>query len=380
MRKRTIVALLALGWSGAASAAPVFLLSDAGGVGPGTRARAGFEAAAAVWSSIFADDVVIRLDVGFTSLGSGILGQAGSARSDVSYDRVRSALGADRRSAADRQTYDGLLVRSDLRFVSNEAGNCSTGVGCRDIAPAYRAIDRDGTRDNTHLAVNTSVQKALELRGDTGSADASITFNSSFRWDYDGANGIASGYYDFVGVAAHELGHALGFVSGADLVDQSVGDRGLDAIAWGSVLDLFRFNDSTNLRDWGVGGTPCLSLDRGATCLGSLSSGVRYGDGRQASHWRDSRGLGIMDPTAATGETLRVSSRDRTAFDIIGWDLAAAGAQDGAVRWTSLRHGFDPTVDWDVEIIPADVPAPGVVWLLGLGLAALGVGRVRHQR
>ena len=37
----------------------------------------------------------------------------------------------------------------------------------------------------------------------------------------------------------------------------------------------------------------------------AFSNGKNYGDGRQASHWKDSSGIGIMAPTASTGEQLR---------------------------------------------------------------------------
>ena len=40
------------------------ILNNTGGVEAGTQARAGFEAAAAIWSSILRDPVTIRLDVG----------------------------------------------------------------------------------------------------------------------------------------------------------------------------------------------------------------------------------------------------------------------------------------------------------------------------
>ena len=52
-----------------------------------------------------------------------------------------------------------------------------------------------------------------------------------------------------------------------------------------------------------------------------MSTGQVNGDGRQASHWKDSLGLGLMDPTAAPGELLMVSENDLIALDLIGWDV-----------------------------------------------------------
>ncbi|MBK7264236.1 MAG: hypothetical protein IPI03_21390 [Rubrivivax sp.] len=48
--------------------------------------------------------------------------------------------------------------------------------------------------------------------------DAFVQFNSNYAFDHDRSNGIGSGQFDFVGIAAHEIGHALGFVSGVDVL------------------------------------------------------------------------------------------------------------------------------------------------------------------
>lgn len=65
-------------------------------------------------------------------------------------------------------------------------------------------------------------------------------------------------------------------------------------------------------------------MDRGASFEGQFSEGEKFGDGRQASHWKDNLGIGILDPTAALGELLQISTMDIRAFDAIGWNVAAA--------------------------------------------------------
>ena len=62
--------------------------------------------------------------------------------------------------------------------------------------------------------------KALGIvPGDAPGIDATITFNSSVSFDFDPSDGITPGTTDIIGVATHEIGHAMGFVSGVDTVD-----------------------------------------------------------------------------------------------------------------------------------------------------------------
>jgi hypothetical protein len=52
-----------------------------------------------------------------------------------------------------------------------------------------------------------------------------------------------------------------------------------------------------------------------------MATGDYTGDGNQASHWKDNLSLGIMDPTAAAGETTTISQNDLIAMDLIGWQV-----------------------------------------------------------
>ncbi|MEI6357170.1 MAG: hypothetical protein WCP53_08705, partial [Verrucomicrobiota bacterium] len=80
-----------------------------------------------------------------------------------------------------------------------------------------------------------------------------------------------------------------------------------------------------------------------------FSTGLTQGDGRQASHWKDNLGLGVMDPTLAAQEIEAISLLDLRAFDLIGYDLAP-------------------------------VPEP-TTWAAIIGISALGAFEwVRHRR
>ena len=86
----------------------------------------------------------------------------------------------------------------------------------------------NGSSTNRLLGVNRASALALGFTNLGGQAsafsggvtrDAAITFNSAFTFDFDNSDGITAGTSDFEAVALHEIGHALGFTSAADIVD-----------------------------------------------------------------------------------------------------------------------------------------------------------------
>ena len=299
----------------------MFVLTDTSGgnASPGTDAGDAFQMAADLWSLILGDDVTVNLDVGFASLNPGVLASAGSETVVVSYAAVAAALGADATSADDTSAVANLVGGNFIDFETLDPN----GVAI---------FDNNDSNNNQFLSINKANAKALGITRDANGnslatgRDANITFSSNFTWDFDPTDGIAAGAQDFVGVAFHEIGHALGFTSGVDLVDIFHGGSGtgqfdLNNFAIHSVLDLFRFS-STGTLDFRPGGSEYFSVNNGATNLGGFSTGRQQGDGQQASHWKDGQGIGIMDPTAnPAGNVNYFTNLDLRAFDAIGWDL-----------------------------------------------------------
>jgi MYXO-CTERM domain-containing protein len=162
--------------------------------------------------------------------------------------------------------------------------------------------------------------------------DATIVFSDAFTWDFDPTNGIDPTAIDFVGIATHEIGHALGFGSGVDLLDTNSPAGGVfldDAALRPTALDLFRYSAlsaASGVVDQAADSrAKYFSIDGGLTWIANFSTGQVHGDGRQAAHWKDSPSgiipLGILDPTAAPGELQKITDLDRRAFDVIGWDV-----------------------------------------------------------
>jgi hypothetical protein len=287
---------------------------------PGMDANAlsGFQSAANYWQSKLTDDITVNINVGFSALNPGVLGSAGSSKEVFNLADVRGALIGDATTATDALAIGNLPALSALggmsflTQVNSETG--STAV----------SLDNDNSDNNRFLALNTANAKALGwVAPNPAAADATITFSSLFSWDFNQSDGVGAGLQDFVGVAIHEIGHALGFVSGVDTVDFFIGNAGfnLDNFAIFSTLDLFRYSAPGSL-NLAVDSDAYFSLDGGTTNLGSFSTGKLNGDGEQASHWKDDLGLGIMDPTAnPSGQINTPSALDLIVFDAIGWDL-----------------------------------------------------------
>lgn len=297
----------------------------------------GFMAAGQLWQDRFTDDVTIniRMEVDGT-LGPTTLGGASNVTGGAFYADVRNALTLDATSATDLTAVANLQATS-IDFLSHDRSGTTVRSNGSD---AWSNV----------LDVARANLKALGLISPSASGlDSSITFNEDFNFDFDRSDGISG--FDFIGIAAHEIGHALGFVSGVDVIDILSGASGragedingadpgigeLEDFRIFTPLDLFRYSADSlaesgqpalgSLLDLRPDGTPFFSTDGGATNEGLFSTGAFNGDGRQASHWKDNLNLGLLDPTFAPGEFGDITPLDVRAFDVIGWDLASSAA------------------------------------------------------
>jgi hypothetical protein len=373
----TGIALSGVASSGAMTPASAALLFDFRPVaGTSQAAIDGFRAAGERWSSLFTDNITVAIDINFTPLDPGVLAQAGSSRRMFSYSQIATALQADRTSADDRLAVANLpnqTVNSGVTSFNtliNRTANNPNGAGS---ATPY--LDTSG--NNTSMVnISSANAKALGLSGGLtaarttniatilGSAptpemdrdmtirteptnaltlgsDAEITFSTGFAFDFNPDDGIDFNKFDFIGVATHEIGHALGFTSGVDTLDGNSppinGPFNDNAFTFVNSLDLFRYSAASTAAgaiDWTADTrAKYLSFDRGATSIGALSTGVEFGDGQQASHWKDSTSssiaeLGIMNPTFSNGQLGIVTENDLRAFDVIGWNRVNATATE----------------------------------------------------
>jgi len=382
-------------------------LIDNGGV-TGSASEQGFQYAAKYWEHVLTNNVTINLGVGYSALGAGIIGSTSSSKYSTPTQDVIALIDAERSSALDQTVV--LPALSSTTYADPLFGNIQgismirngTVSGNNGINVNTTQYDTSITRNNARIIGTEANLKALgyDFTGVAGN-DANITFSSAFSFDFDPTDGISAGQMDFIGVAIHEIGHALGFTSGVDTYDYYAGPNGPgkatgNAVDWntqtvGNVLDLFRYSDDPNnvapgtgpALDWSVKTASYFSIDGGASQFNGrslFSTGAYNGDGRQASHFKDTPSgsggchgvnqIGIMDPTFCYGEMGVISATDLAAFDAIGWNINIDVLQQP--HYTITTRQFVRA--------SSGVPEPGSWAMMLLGFGGIGYAARRRQK
>jgi hypothetical protein len=283
-----------------------FDLMFGSGLTGNSQAQAAFQMAANRWSAVLRNPVTIKVSVDYSSLGADILGQTNSTLLWGEYSEIRNPLAA---TAATHAPAEAALL-SSLPTAGQFQAHIPAGFSLNGMAYITQA---------NYLGLVGGSKRY-------GPDDGSITFSSNYAWDFDPTDGIDAGKFDFVGAATHEIGHILGFSSIVDYVDYYLGQGQTFDQVGPFPLDFYRFDSadlgsgfdfSTTARNFVPGGSHVFYSPDGIV---PMSTGVNGGDGRQASHWADWMGLGIMDPTAAPGELLTLSDNDLEAMNLIGWN------------------------------------------------------------
>jgi len=359
----------------APAGAVTIVLNDIGGV-TGSQAELGFRIAANYWEKVLTNTATINVNVGYSNLGPGILGSTGSSLATfVPIDAYYNALGATQTSALDALAVANLSPLSATGSVNVLVpGYTSPGLGI-DVNGTRTAPD--GLEISNTMALTTANLKAFGVTLAPGFVDAEISFSNTFAFDFDPTDGITAGQFDFIGVAIHEVGHALGFVSGADDFDFFDGyDGPVDDAWWGYGLDMFRYSAPGQL-DWQPNVPAYFSIDGGVTPFmdGFFSTGTFTGDGNQASHWKEPNQAtpclnfrGVMNPYICGGKVDSVTALDLALFDAIGWNinfdvLANPGYSKDSGRIYQEFFGFVPE------------PSTWMTMILGFGLMGVAMRR-----
>lgn len=333
------------------------------------EARDAFLRAAATWESLIASEITLVIDVDFgpTRFGTpyprGVLGSTGS-----------QVVGADN-------------LYADLRSAFVEDGTGDREKALYALLPSGARVPTD-IGDTAFIFAPTATFRAIGFLEPVANPSSemnqlgpppSIGFNSAFNYDFDPSNGISPGMIDFDGVAVHEIGHALGFVSQTGAREL----RPTSTLAL-TIWDLFRLRPTAAIEQFGSaqrilssGGDQAFFNMTDKVQLSTGRPDGSGGDGAQASHWKDDsiigRKIGIMDPNLSPGERDQITMDDIIAIDLFGYRVAApmmmdttaptvnvtapaagitlTGGQQFNITWTSqdnvgvARHNIDLSID-----------------------------------
>jgi hypothetical protein len=316
------------------------------------KAPAGFttavQAAANALDALLTDPITVNISVGFGEIGGSRIPSPISeggplAGTDLSYAEVQQEFAAHLSSAAQPEMLANL-----------PAADPSGGSGFY-VSPAeekaWGLLPADGT----------------ELDGQVG-----FTVESDFNYNPNDRNDPSA--VDFVGIAEHELTHALGRVS-----DQGDG-------AGFSVLDLTRYASPGVLASAATT-APYFSIDGGNTNLNF------YDTKSDPADWAASAGADAFDAVGVFGTENGLTSADQTLMNVLGFAVSniacfAAGTQiavaAGEVPVERLRVG-DAVRTQDGGTAPVRwlgrrrmEPAPEAAWPVRIAPGAFAGARPRR--
>ncbi|MEK6303383.1 MAG: NF038122 family metalloprotease [Acidobacteriota bacterium] len=310
-----------------------------------------FKRAAARWETVIQTvaTIVIDVDFGPTLFGNQFDSDVVAATDaqvlggNCLYPAVRAALISGPHAPEQKSLYAALPPEA----VPTDSGEFA---GLTSSSAVLRALD----------VINPAAQPDDEL-SDFGPPPA-IGFNSTFKFEFEPDDGIEPDKLDFEAIALHEIAHVLGFISfaGQQEMNPSVEMEP-------SISDLFRMRpDSINSgftaapRVLSSGGEQSFYAGGPKLALSTGRPDGTGGDGRQPSHWKDSRltgkYIGVMDPTIGRGEHQFMTDEDVSVLEAIGY---------------RAKNLIDPTT---VLVLSSAQPQSGVI----SAPPAPGLGALSH--
>ena len=283
---------------------------------------AAFNTAAAAYTSAFTNPVTVNIKVGWGEVGGQIMPSNSSGASSVSLTGYWTY--------AQMRTY----LAPNVSLPATQTGPDSFAMA-RAEAKALGLVAATSTRN-----------------------DGSVGFNRYLNWNFNQANGISPGAYDFVGVAQHEIAEVLG----RNTVITSSGGLGF----YQNPVDLFRYS-APGVQNYSYTDATYFSLDAGVTNLGWWDNS---GGGGDRSDWLTGSGGSypgdVQNAYLYPGAT-SLSLADLALLGAIGWS-GTPQTQADVATFIGTSHGF------------ANVPEPASAMVLTVGLTGLALARRSRSR
>ena len=290
-----------------------------------SQIKSAFGQATDAWSNVLTDNVTINLRVSFGSVGGYVLGPTTLGGSlDALY---------------------GYFSYSQMKnWLSNDASSSDDKTAVKSM-PAASSV-----AGNTFVLASAQAKALGLVSGKNTNFDGYIGFGSGTKYDYDRSNGVSAGYFDFVGLAEHEIDHVLGHFSG-------VGD------GYATAFDLFRCSGGASSF---TSGPSYFSIDGCKTNLANFNS---TGSGDRDDWASGPSSTDIQGAFLYPGVQYSISAADITALDVIGWGTKSASSGGFSISLPNFSN---------IGRAVAAVPEASTLTLLGVGL--LGAWVMRRLR
>ena len=270
----------------AASGLTINVIYDSSVISAPAGFKAEVNAAVQYLESLYNDPTTITIDVGYgevagSKLSAGALGESETYLNSYSYSQLATAMKADATSASDASAIATLLA-------TNPTGN--------------------GT-----FWVSTAESKALGLAPSGTSIDGYVGFASSTNiFDYNNADGVTAGQYDFFGVVQHEVTEVMG--------RQTMNGQSFAGTTAYEPLDLFHYS-APGVHTFSGTTAGYFSVNGGTTNLANFNTnpGGDFGD------WASTK-IDAMNAFGTPGVVEPMTSADVTAMDVLGWNLGSGSA------------------------------------------------------
>ena len=166
------------------------------------RAKDALARAAARWEAFVETEITVVIDVDFgpSLFGGEFAGETVSVTNvqlltgNALYPALRSSLISEASSPQEKSLFESLRQATLPADLGEVAGAAATSATLRAVGLINPVADPD---------------KELSLFGPA----PAIGFNSGIEFDFDASDGIEPALLDLEAMAAHEIGHVLGFVS-----------------------------------------------------------------------------------------------------------------------------------------------------------------------